>query len=88
MRLSRDQINELIYALQGSCSTIAEQLEIRWELSEDDLTMDDFLAIDDAIFCCMQCNWWCPIGEETATSQGEDELGCSDCFPDEDDEDA
>jgi hypothetical protein len=86
MKLTQEQLNELIYALQGSCSTIAEQLEMRWELSEDDLTMEDFLAIDDAIFCCTECNWWCPVSEETATAQGEDEFGCSDCYPEKDED--
>lgn len=81
MVLTDEQLNELIYALQGSCSTIAEQLEMRWEMDEDDLTMEDCLAIDDAIFCCTTCGWWCPISEETATAQGESDFGCSDCFP-------
>lgn len=84
MKLTQEKLNELIYALQGSCSTIAEQLEMRWELSEDDLTMENYLAIDDAIFCCSVCNWWCPASEETATAQGKSDLGCSDCFPEED----
>lgn len=86
MKLTEKQLNELIYALQGSCSTIAKQLELRWEMSEDDLTMEDYLAIDQEIFCCSTCGWWCPMNEETATAQGEFEFGCSDCFPEEDED--
>lgn len=89
MRLTQEQINELINALQGSCSSINEQLQMRWDVDVEELDneMEVLLAIDEEIFCCSTCNWWCPMSEETATPQGESEFGCSDCFPEEEEND-
>lgn len=86
MELNKTQVEEVINALRGSCSTIDEQLSMRYDVAgidEFENEMEILLQIDDAIFCCTCCSWWCPIEEETATAQGESEYGCSDCFPEE-----
>lgn len=33
--------------------------------------------IDDAIFCCEQCGWWCEISEQVEDENGE--WLCNDC---------
>lgn len=45
--------------------------ELYQGMSEDDLTKDDEVVIDNEIFLCEQCSWWYELSE-----QGVDEEGC------------
>lgn len=71
-------IEELIDSLQGTCATISEKLP---EEMEEDLTEQDHDAIDNRIFRCETCSWWCEVGEE-----GDEKGNCNDCVEPEEDE--
>jgi len=74
MRPEDFDIDQLISDLSGTCSTIEEHLPEGME--EDDLTPEDYSAIDDQIFKCATCSWWCEI-QEAVDDHGEDV--CQDC---------
>jgi hypothetical protein len=67
--------SEIVYYLNGSCNSLHEALEAfnMTELGDD----DTFLAfLDDQIFYCVQCGWWCPVDELHIVDA---EQYCSDC---------
>lgn len=71
------QQNELIDSLRGTCQSIDSALSkmIDGPKTEADLTQEDHAAIDDQIFECESCGWWCEQGEQ---AEGHDDT-CSDC---------
>jgi hypothetical protein len=75
MRPSNFNAEELCEALQGTCTQISEHLPEGME--EDDLTADDHQVIDNRIFLCAQCGWWC---EECEEHEEDGEQICDDCF--------
>lgn len=76
MALTPAQRNELIDDLRGTCQTIDSALDkMLVPMTEDDLTPGDHAAIDDQIFECESCGWWCEQGEQ---AEGHDDT-CSDC---------
>lgn len=65
-----DSIDELIEALQGSC----------YDLDTEGLTDKELEYIDENIFICVSCGWWCESGDynsEACEATGEDV--CSEC---------
>ena len=56
-------ICEKIEDLKGTCNSI----------NLDDFTVVELQLLDEEIFLCDQCGWWCPIEEIT-----EDNI-CQDC---------
>ena len=65
-----EDLQELIEALQGTC----------YSLDTDGLTEDQLGQIDDQIFLCAECGWWCEAGDynqEACEATGED--FCSEC---------
>lgn len=88
-KISNEQIEKIIDYLQGSCKTMQDGITGITEddnLSEEDITDEQMAHIDQEIFLCTDCGWWCEISEETK-SVNDSELGCRDCNPDEDEED-
>lgn len=81
MRPTNFDVHELIQSLQGTCTTTDEHLPDG--MSWDDLTKEDHKTIDNEIFLCEECGWWCENDE-----YHEGEL-CNDCYSgnDEDDDD-
>lgn len=71
-----DRISKLIETLRGSTSSVEVEAE---ELGLNDLDDEVTDAVDDAIFCCSQCNWWCDISEEASEEVGLFDLTCSEC---------
>lgn len=70
------QIEILIDRLRGSATSM------QTECDDLDLsTMDDEVtrAVDDEIFNCTDCNWWCDISEECSEECDADEWVCQDC---------
>lgn len=78
--------NEMIDALQGSCMRDPVALSDEyieegrmtaefWEQNE----MEIVRLVDDAIFNCERCGWWCEIGQ---MSYNEDNI-CDNCENDE-----
>lgn len=71
-----DKWNEIIEALRGSCKTLGEILNTHdREDLENDMNFLDYL--DQEIFNCANCGWWCEISEESGIEDGE--LICNDC---------
>lgn len=70
------RLNEIVEELQGTCKTLDEVLTDK-ERDNEGLVE----AIDECIFCCACCGWWCENSE-----RHEDELDgedvCEDCHDD------
>jgi hypothetical protein len=79
--LSAVQISQLTHALQGTCDSLGNTLDRLFELDEDALTTADFLAIDQEVFCCQTCNWWCEQCE--MAERADDEWICQQCTDEE-----
>jgi hypothetical protein len=60
-------ILNLISDLEGTCTDLSVALK-EYNLTEEDLTMEDRGLIDENIFLCETCGWW---------------YGCEDCKHDE-----
>lgn len=75
MRPKNFNIHDVIDALCGTCSTIDEHLPDEMEWTE--LTNDDHNAIDNEIFLCDTCGWWCELSERS--DAGADGEVCEDC---------
>ena len=61
-------VNELIASLRGTCKSIYDFHD------EHDLSLEEFQMIDDEIFNCDVCGWWCEISE-----MGDEQSVCDDC---------
>lgn len=74
---------KIVDTLQGQCmESLQSAIEHHYpEMSEDDLTLDDHYFIDNEIFECSQCGWWCEISEESGVD--EDEMICNNCAEEE-----
>lgn len=72
MRPKDFSINDLITDLNGTCNSIDYYLPDG--MSYDDLTDEDFQAIDDELFEFDLCGWWCENSE-----MAEDDRSCEDC---------
>lgn len=73
--------NVMIEDLRGTTQSIAAVCE---KHEREDLENDSgFLAeLDQQIFLCNSCNWWCEIHEMSEIGDWE----CTDCVPEEDED--
>lgn len=78
MRPENFDVQKLVEDLQGTCKQLEEALPEEMELN--DLTEEDHEFIDNEIFLCETCGWWCEISEQTM------EGSCRDCDGDDEDE--
>lgn len=63
---------EVIDALQGTCGSLSDHA------TDDECNDPAFCTeVDDQLFCCDACGWWCEIGEQ---STDESAQICEDCF--------
>lgn len=86
MRAENFDIQVIIEGLQGTMDSIQQQLDFYYpEMTEDDLTEDDHSKLDQEIFLCANCGWWCEISEESGID--ESELVCNDCAEENEEED-
>ena len=75
---NHDLWEKLIYQLVGTCDSLEQVLaDNDAEQLEDHLPFLDYL--DNEIFRCECCSWWCPISESSETEPTE----CTDCAPEE-----
>lgn len=69
-----DHWDKIIEAARGTCDSLYQILE-----QHDAQDLEDHMPflnyLDQTIFCCEQCNWWCEISE---MSEHEDWV-CRDC---------
>lgn len=76
MRAVNFDIQIIIDSLQGTGNSISSVIESNFpEMTEDDLTDEDYSNIDNEI----QCGWWCETSEGNENPDGGGDL-CSDCF--------
>lgn len=79
-----EQIEQIIQYLQGTCmNTVDSALNELFSLSESDLTEEQMEHIDQELFNCDVCGWWCESSENAGT---DGENVCNDCSEDEEDE--
>ncbi len=79
-KISNEEVQEAIDILQGTCDTLDGAIQETTgndELGEDDLTSEQHNLIDNQIFLCTECNWWCEISEQ---AEDDNEPICQDCF--------
>lgn len=74
MAYTRERLDEIVQSLQGTCQSLEGVLEDGE--SEDDKELCEH--IDQEIFLCPACNWWCERGEGHESDLGEDV--CDDCY--------
>lgn len=72
-------INELIENTVGTCQSLDEHLEY-FDMELDDLSMEELGYIDDSIFNCDCCGWWCELSE--ICPEIEDAVVCMGCEED------
>lgn len=76
--LTDTQIDELVDYLRGSCQSITAALYSLFDIDDEDIiTLRQNGIIDDNIFNCATCGWWCDAGEYSENIT--DELICFDC---------
>lgn len=74
-----DRWNKLIYDLQGTCEGLESFLERRE--AEDLIDHMPFLNyLDNHIFLCDSCGWWCELSEMAVT---EEVMICDQCYEEE-----
>lgn len=57
-----NRINQVISRLQGSNSTLEEQAQ-NLGFKEKDLTTEELDTLDESLFVCDACSWWCSTEE-------------------------
>lgn len=71
-----DQWEHIVNQLRGSCDSLASLGPEAEELENN----TDFCAyLDERIFCCTRCGWWCDQDEEASEEHGLAEWTCRDC---------
>lgn len=69
-QMIRKETRRFIEYAQGTCQSISEVLDV---LDIPDESYINWKTVDDEIFHCESCSWWCEISEQ-------DENGdCQDC---------
>lgn len=78
MKISNEQVNSIINYLQGSTSSLGNAVDMVTDsgYTENDLTEEQLHTIDNNIFLCNQCGWWCDISE---SNEIDGEIVCNDC---------
>lgn len=64
----------IIEYLRGTCRSLEEACQMS-ETTEDALTPEQLGELDDELFLCDSCGWWCGMDE----MYNEDGV-CDDCF--------
>lgn len=81
--LTPDELNKMVNHLAGSTGSLDEY--INDEFSEDEgvcsLDRESTDYIDEHMFCCENCGWWCLADEMSIYDDGV----CDDCVDDVED---
>ena len=79
MRHKDFDIQVIIDSLGGTCRTIQETIDICYPgMDESEMKYTELLMIDNQIFLCDSCGFWC-MGVPDFDS-GPDENICEDCY--------
>lgn len=85
MRLTDQQMEELVQHLRGSCDSIENGLNACFDIegfSELENEMEVMGYLDSYLFCCDVCSWWCENSERSY----EVDDACTECEPGNDDD--
>lgn len=77
-----EKLENVISELCGTCKSIDFVLEdngVDFNSLDEEISFKRY--VDDKIFCCESCLWWCEISE---MSPNEDSQECYDCYSEED----
>jgi len=89
MRAENFDIEDVIQNLQGTCGhpisscfgedgILNDDYTPKYpDMDEDDLTEDDYMELDNWIFVCESCGWWCGTSED---NDFEGQRYCDDCY--------
>jgi len=80
--IEKEVLDAIAENLRGQCVHDIEFFCEERGINYDDLTLEDLQYIDNIVFCCAGCGWWCEIGDVADGDQ--QELYCSDCGEDDD----
>lgn len=80
-----DKWNEIIETLRGSCEPLPRVL-MRYNREDLEDNTEFLDELDQEIFRCNCCRWWCEISEESSEEIDYPELICKDCAKDYEDE--
>ena len=75
-----DKIQELIDYLQGTCNSLDDGVQTIFgeDFSSFNLSSENHEQIDNEIFLCETCGWWCEMSES-----GDEDGNCTDCSEDQ-----
>lgn len=74
-------VYRIINDLNGTTGTLDDAVESNYPgMVWQDLTDEDHTAIDNEIFNCEQCGWWCETHETNDSPMGDI---CNDCNEEE-----
>lgn len=73
------KIQTLIDDLTGTTNSLESKCE---DLGLDPLSPEVTGAVDQQIFQCTECSWWCEMHDESSEFCGHDEWICGDCARD------
>lgn len=80
VQIGPHQFDEFIECLRGTCQSIEWALDA-CSLPEGLLNDTKFCrAIDERLFCCSECDWWCEIDEMADQDDDEVEPVCDECY--------
>ena len=68
------RIEAIIEDLKGTCRSMSDACN-SYGCEFDDLTTEELEDLDNEIFCCDTCGWWCEISD--MCDDGEN--NCRDC---------
>ena len=91
--LTQKEIEEIAYDLQGTCKSIDQAIcdvvdqrhtsERIYDLSEVSNWKELCAHVDNVVFECACCGWWCETGDYAEVQDNPNGDVCSDCGPDE-----
>lgn len=76
-KLNNDQIYEIINDLRGTCQSFESIVVYHTNLTPDEIDPAFLDVIDENIFLCETCGWWCDEDEESET-EGSENI-CKEC---------
>lgn len=77
MTVNNEILDDICSSLSGTCLNSVEQECENRGISYNDLTLENFDYIDEQIFNCEECGWWCDTSELNDTYG---EQLCDDCY--------
>lgn len=77
----KEKAHKVADALLGTCMTLEHVIQIELETEDTDAVQTPEFTdeLDNTVFCCDLCSWWCEISEESDTEGG----CCTDCVPED-----